>query len=126
MASDCCLRRDRSEASTALPVIKAQCQTCGVPPADSTAYYTLIATILIGVIVLTVLQLQEISRSVRAHHAPLAVRLSLLVMTLVAIVSVLALAQTPRAARGAASWLTYRMAERVVAALLGISCFRQS
>lgn len=92
-----------------------------MPPEDSTAYYTLVATILIGVIVLAVVQLQEISRSVRARHAPLAVRSSLVALTLVAIVSVLALAETPRAARGAASWLTYRMAEWLVALLLGVS-----
>ena len=92
-----------------------------MPPEDSIAYYTLVATVLIGVIVVTVVQLQAISRAVRVRYAPLAVRSSLVALTVVAIVSVLTLAETLRAARGAASWLTPGMAEWVVALLLGVS-----
>lgn len=90
-------------------------------PADPIAYYTLVATILLGVLVLTVVQLRDIARLAREGSTGIVDRALLVLLAGVALSAVAALAEMPSVVRGDTSWLTYGVVERLVSLLLGLS-----
>ena len=90
-------------------------------PDDPIGYYNLVATILLGVVLAAVVQLRDIGRSTRRDGYTLVPMLSFLALGLVLLAAVATLAEIPGAARGEATLLTFRRAEWIATALLGLS-----